>query len=108
MRVLVCDMLCLQTWPVSVEGAGVVVSVDSAWRVAVGLAVHGQVAVAGDGDPLGGGYGVVVDRLAVGVGGGQQLGEYAAAGRPVPLLGSDVFRSCGGVRGYRKAILIGQ
>lgn len=86
----------LQTWPVPVERARVVVGVDRAGRVAVDLAVHGQVAVSRDGDALGGGHGVVVDRLAVRVGGGQQLGEHAAARWPVPLLGSDVFRSWGG------------
>lgn len=40
-------------------------SVDVAGGVAVGLAVDGQVAVSGDGDPLGGDGGVVVDGLAV-------------------------------------------
>lgn len=66
--------------------------VDGARGVAVDFAVDGQVAVSGDGDPLSGGDGVVVDRFAVRVG-GQQLREHTAAGWPVPLLGSDVFRS---------------
>lgn len=81
------------TWPVPVEGAGVVVCVDWAGRVAVGLAVHRQVTVAGYGDPLGGTDGVVVDRFAVRVC-GQELGEHTAAGRPVSLFSPEVFRSC--------------
>lgn len=79
-------------WPVPIERARVVVSIDGAWGVSVDLAVDWQVAVAGDGDPLGGGDGIVVDRLGVGVG-GQEFGEHAAACGPVPLLCSDVFRS---------------
>lgn len=92
-HVFVCVLLwCgVLTWPVRFEGARVVVGIDGAWGVAVHLAVHGQVAVSGDGDPLGGGDGVVVDGLSVRVAG--QLGEHATAGGPVPLLGSDVFRS---------------
>lgn len=86
-------LLFLLTWPVPVEGAGVVVRVDGAWGVAVGLTVHRQVAVAGHADPLGGANGVVVDGFAVGVC-GQELREHAATGRPVPLLCPDVFRSC--------------
>lgn len=66
--------------------------VDGTRRVAVDFTVDGQVAVARDGDPLSGADGVVVDRFAVGVG-GQQFGEHTAAGWPVSLLGSDVFRS---------------
>lgn len=92
----VCEVclyiLWLLTWPVPVERAGVVVGVDGARGVTVGLAVHRQVAVPGDGDPLGSSGGVVVDGLAVWVR-GQELGEYAAARGPVPLFGSEVFRS---------------
>lgn len=87
------SVLVSLTWPVPVEGAGVVVRVDGAGGVAVCLAVHGQVAVAGHGDPLGSTDRVIVDGFAVGVC-GQQLGEHAAAGRPVPLLSPEVFRSC--------------
>lgn len=78
------------TWPVSVERARIVVGVDGAWGVPVHVTVDRQVAVAGDGDAFGGAYGVVVDRLGVGVG---QLGKHAAACGLVPFLGSDVFRS---------------
>lgn len=66
--------------------------VDGTRGVAVDLAVHRQVTVAGHANPVGGGNGVVVDGLAVGIC-GQKLGEYAAPGGPVPLLGPDVFRS---------------
>lgn len=79
---MVCACCSVQawilTWPVPIERARVVVGIDGARGVAVGLAVHGQVAVAGDGDPLSGGNGIVVDRLAVRVS-GQDLGEHAAA-----------------------------
>lgn len=78
-------------WPVPVEGTSIIVRVDGPGRVAVDFAVDGQVAVSGDSNPLGGGNGVVEDRLGVRVGRGQQFGEHAAARRPVPLLGSDVF-----------------
>lgn len=67
--------------------------VDGTGGVSIGLAVDRQVAVAGDGDPLSRADRVVVDGFAVGIC-GQELGEHAAAGRPVSLLGSDVFRSC--------------
>lgn len=86
-------VISLLTWPVRVKGARVVVGVDGAWGVSVGLTVDGQVTVSRDGDPFSGADGVVVDGLAVGVRRAQELGEDATAGWPVPLLGSDVFRS---------------
>lgn len=67
-------------------------SVDRAWRVSVGFTVHREVAVSGYADPLSGADGVVIDRFAIGVG-RQQLWENAATCRPVPFLGSYVFRS---------------
>lgn len=85
-------MCMVLTWPVRIEGARVVVGVDGAWGVSVDLTVDGQVAVARDGDPLSSRDGVVVDRLGVGVG-ACEFREHTAAGRPVPLLGPDVFRS---------------
>lgn len=91
----VCCLHLVLTWPVRVKGARVVVAVDGAWGVSVGLTVDGQVAVSRDIDPRCGGDGVVVDRLGVGVASAQKLGEHATAGGPVPLLGSDVFRSWG-------------
>ena len=69
--------------------------VDGAWGVSVGLTVDGQVAVSGNSDPLSGADGVIVDGLAVGVASAQELGEHATAAGPVPLFGSDVFRSWG-------------
>lgn len=67
--------------------------IDGARRVTVGLAVHGQVAIAGHCDPRGCANGVIVDGFAEGIRRGQELREYTAAGRPVPFLGSQVFRS---------------
>lgn len=66
--------------------------VDWAWGVSIDFTVHGQVAVSGDGDPLGSCDGVVVDRLGVGVR-ACEFREHTAACRPVPLLSPDVFRS---------------
>ena len=80
-------------WPVRVKGARVVVGIDGAWGVSVNLTVDGQVTVSGDGDPLSGADGVIVDRLGVGVASAQELREHATAAGPVSLLGSDVFRS---------------
>lgn len=96
LSVLWCGMYrynIILTWPVRVKGARVVVGIDGAWGVSVNLTVDGQVTVSGDGDPLSGGNGVVVDRLGVGVASAQELGEHATAAGPVSLLGSDVFRS---------------
>lgn len=85
-------MIVIRTWPVPIQRRGVVVSVDGARGVAVYVAVHWQVAVARDCDPLSCVDRVVIDRLGVRVW-GRQLREHAAAGGPIPLVCPDIFRS---------------
>lgn len=85
-------MRFLHTWPVPIQRRGVVVGVDGAWGVAVYFAVHWQVTVARDCDPLRCVNRVVKDRLGVRVC-GRQLREHAATGGPVPLVCPDIFRS---------------